>query len=675
MMTKIKTQTNRSASVRCAFTLIEILIVLALTTLLFALLLVPLVSAIKYTRQVQSLTAAQDAVRITRERLTRELSSAVFVFDGTGHRFQVPASVTVVAGDDLFTNFLNLDIPTSASGTTTVAHAYAAKLDFAMPRVNDTGVKDPTTGEAIAYGPSTSGSAVIVSPAQVFPAAAGASMVRYWVGLKDPTLPYNNNHEASANRAKNDNTYILYRAQFQPYVKSVAAGGAVSYPPETKLFALAADGKTAEIDDPDFFRYVKDTDINWLDAAHATYGATSGSAAHNIRVDEWRKIAKTVIPGPNVDLIQLPRNADNTLAYDPSGTFAGIAHSGAAHDPVSDTYFPIVSTSVTFRPGTVSGDATPATSTEYTSSGVPLNTETGLAFIPTVYTAAAQSWSLPYHVTITPVSYSSSPTDTTQPYYDTDLAPSTIPPYITAGDVLEYYHVNGTALGAIAYNATTNTPLVPSGSGYAIGGTKFVPLSVAPDSGTINFATPSLPKGPGFPLIREWSYTPAPGTSTIDLRNPDDNGNLSVLPGGSVSSTIAADNAHLVPGSIRVYGPDNGPGPNHGVRVLFTPINVNAAVPADNQFSVDYTTGIITLQSANIGQVLVVYDYQANMTLADISQPFGSNNPLLPMLVKVDYKTRDLLDISLGVRIYDVSTGRAQVLPSELKVKIGNSNR
>ena len=202
MMTKIKTQINRSASVRCAFTLIEILIVLALTTLLFALLLVPLVSAIKYTRQVQSLTAAQDAVRITRERLTRELGSAVFVFDNTGHRFLVPAGTPLAAGDDLFTNFLDLDIPTSTSGTTTVAHAYSAKLDFAMPRVNDTPLKDPTTGEPITYGPSVSGSAVIVSPSQIFPAAAGASMVRYWVGLKDPTSPYNNNREAPAAAGK-----------------------------------------------------------------------------------------------------------------------------------------------------------------------------------------------------------------------------------------------------------------------------------------------------------------------------------------------------------------------------------------------------------------------------------------------------------------------------------------
>ena len=61
------------------------------------------------------------------------------------------------------------------------------------------------------------GSAIISNPSLVFPAAAGTVMIRYWVGLKDPTKPYNNVREGKAN-GSTDNTYILYRAQFQPYV-------------------------------------------------------------------------------------------------------------------------------------------------------------------------------------------------------------------------------------------------------------------------------------------------------------------------------------------------------------------------------------------------------------------------------------------------------------------------
>ena len=45
------------------------------------------------------------------------------------------------------------------------------------------------------------------------------------------------------------------------------------------------------------------------------------------------------------------------------------------------------------------------------------------------------------------------------------------------------------------------------------------------------------------------------------------------------------------------------------------------------------------------------------------------------MQVKVDYQTRDLIDVSIGVRIYDITNNRAQVIPAETKIKIGNSNR
>ena len=89
---------------------------IALSAVLFALLLVPLVNGIKYARQAQSLTAAQDAARITRERIERELGSAVYVFDNTSHPFQLAAGnppPKYAAGDDKFTNFLDLEVPLS----------------------------------------------------------------------------------------------------------------------------------------------------------------------------------------------------------------------------------------------------------------------------------------------------------------------------------------------------------------------------------------------------------------------------------------------------------------------------------------------------------------------------------------------------------------------------------
>ena len=69
------------------------------------------------------------------------------------------------------------------------------------------------------------------------------------------------------------------------------------------------------------------------------------------------------------------------------------------------------------------------------------------------------------------------------------------------------------------------------------------------------------------------------------------------------------------------------------------------------------------------------------MTLTDPTKPYSfsvpgtPDNTYAPMQVKVDYQTRDLIDVSIGVRIYDITNNRAQVIPSETKIKIGNSNR
>ncbi len=65
------------------------------------------------------------------------------------------------------------------------------------------------------YRQSNNGSAIISNPSLVFPAASGTTMIRYWVGLKDPTS--RTTTRAKASNGNTDNTYILYRAQFQLY--------------------------------------------------------------------------------------------------------------------------------------------------------------------------------------------------------------------------------------------------------------------------------------------------------------------------------------------------------------------------------------------------------------------------------------------------------------------------
>ena len=754
MKTSMNHLVRRQSKSRRAFTLIELLIVIGLTAVLFALLLVPLVSAINYTRQAQIVTAAQDAARITRERLTRELGSAMYVFDGTSHPFLVPAGTTPTQSDDRYTNFLDLQVPTSnQSGgkyLNTVAHAYAAKLDFTLPRTvdNSASVHDPTTtntgvpnsGDPISYRQTDNGSAVVSDPAYIFPLAAGTTMIRYWIGLKDPTKPYNNTHEGKFNDSS-DNTYILYRAQFQPYVIPT---GSTTPTPNTALFATRQKRDSAgnlvtsggnpvmipELDDPDFFRFVNQNgslDINWLDDGHANYATqdaigaagTAGSPAqHNNRVEAWRSIAKPVIPGPNIDLILLPHNTDNTLQYDAgSGTGAcsatgcpGVPHTGLARDPVTGTYYPIVNTSVTFRAATVSGDAVPGTTTDYGAAGLPsVSGESGYTYVPTYYTAANRSWTLPFHVSVYPGNYAAL-TTANQYYFDTQIASgtdTTAPnPLYVAGDLMEFKNDNS-GTPKLVYNITRGYPLTSSGGSTTLGGTDYVPMTVNPDNGTISFGTPSLPNGPTDRNSRNWNYPLLDTTSqtTINQGGVDTTGLIDLTkpvsaapaltdsplsPPADVpsnSGTTGVKNAHVIPGGIRVYGPDTTPGPNLGQVVPYTEVNTTSDIVGD-QYHMDYSANtvrvspdavsLITNPPAGItvsNKISVVYDYQANLTLSDPTKGFSADNPYLPMQVKVDYQTRDIIDVNIGVRLYDLSSGRAQVIPAQTKIKIGNSNR
>jgi len=733
-----------------AFTLIEILIVIALTAVLFALLLVPLISALRYTQQAQIVTAAQDAARITEERISRELGSAIFVFDGTSHPFQT--ANPIVAGDDRYTNFLDLPI-LSSTGTPVIAHAYNAKIDFVLPKLNANGATiDPTTNEPIAYSQSQNGSAIISNPSYVFPLAAGTSMTRYFIGLRNPALSYNNTREGktiSGSNGSNDNTYILYRAEFQPYIKNTAGTGVM---PNTALFATRNNSNGVpipELDDPDFFRYVSTNDVNWLNDSHVNYTAAEVTA-HNARVDKWVQISKPVIPGPNVDLILLPHNADNTLSYDtgtaitPTASAPGfctatscpaIAHSGIAHDPVAGGYYPIINTSCTFRPATISGNATPGTTANYNSQGVVAADQAGFTYIPTVYTATSQSWSLPYHVSVFPGTYGQASTtaainDALNMYYDTEqfasapvlvTKPSSYPPMgvantalsINPGDILEYSHVPSTAnsnpQSKLAYDVTQGFPVKYDGTNYVLGGTQFVPMTINPYTGTISFTAPSLPNGSNDRLTRKWNYAPVvdaddPSLSIVDLTqpgftdltlttanssNPSPLTNLINLTPTNAGPVTGDDNAHPVPGSVRVYGPDQTLGPNKGNIVPYSEVSSSVGSSTigtigNDQYSVDYAHNRIDLQAGAPGPIQVIYDYQANMTLmTPLPNPPPSaalpvnlpSNPYLPMQVTVDYQTRDLIDVSIGVRIYDVTNNRAQVIPAETKIKIGNSNK
>ena len=117
---------------------------------------------------------------------------------------------------------------------------------------------------------------------------------------------------------------------------------------------------------------------------------------------------------------------------------------------------------------------------------------------------------------------------------------------------------------------------------------------------------------------------------------------------------------------MRVFGPDSTPGPGYGLTVPYTETFPGSSTFGANQFIVDYARNTLTLYidpGTNIlptvpgnppatSPVKITYDYQSNMASTDPSGNafalISAANPASPLLVKVDYKTRDLLDIKSG---------------------------
>ena len=728
----------KKLQLRSGFTLVEILIVIAISVILFGLLLKPLINSLQYTRQAQTLAAAQDSARVTMETISRELGSATYVLDNESHPFAVAAGAVTV-GSDLYTNFLDLQVPTRTN-LRTVAHAYNAKLDFVLQRHQNgaNGQIDPTTNQPINVVASGVGSARIVGTDTVLSLAPGTTTVRYFAGLMDPTHSYANANEGmkSIDGGPANNTYVLYRAQFQVVLPP---SGSTPSSANTALFALSVNGRP-EMDDPDFFRYVTaGTDINWLSATHEYYTQTDADA-HNQRVDNWVKIAKPIINAPQVELLLLPHNADGKIAYDATGSFTDVAHYGYVLDPTSGAQentwpsassaatpeWPVVKTSVTFAPSDEPTQALPASSTEYASLGVPgTASDTGLPFIPSVYSSDGKSWTQPYSVSLYPALYN----PTTNGYFSTQLVyVSNGPvPADQPGDLVEYYNGPSGSGSVAVYNVTQGHPEYSS-AGVPVA-YPFVPFSIDADKGLIDFAVQGRPPV----LSKQPPLNPLPATSGSNTTYYDnannvyyyfganDINNTAVNTGGvgqgmvNLAQTVdvngvadsplaaspalsAVPNAHLVPGSVRVFGPDSNSGPTYGQSIPYSPIE-GLESPGPDQYSIDYANNLIrfhqvqlvTSAGTGVGSDLPVtagtqigasgsapvqisYDYQANITLAGAG-PVSTANPATPLLVNVNYSSRDTMDVKIGVRVYNPGTNHAQIISNDSKIRVGNSNR
>ncbi len=237
---------------RRAFTLIELLTVMAITGVVLTLITIPVVQSFSLFRQAQALSDAQDKGRLLIDRIGREIGNGASVRSSSGLiTTLLNGAATSVARDGVIVQVIGRD------GTIVDAALAHSKVDIIRPSEGDvtqsggayinpiTGLIDPT---------------MATSKGDVnLPLIPGPVWVRWVVALRDPLSEYNNPYdgrimERNANR---DNMYALYRIEFQPYVvrANKDGSGGVGYRPNLALFDSDLADRTIlndGLDDPRF---------------------------------------------------------------------------------------------------------------------------------------------------------------------------------------------------------------------------------------------------------------------------------------------------------------------------------------------------------------------------------------------------------------------------------------
>jgi prepilin-type N-terminal cleavage/methylation domain-containing protein len=563
---------------KSGFTMIEILVVIAITVILLGLIMYPVIRTFNLTRQANVMVMAQDTARNTLEQITRELGQAMFVYDNSNSPINFPV--------------------TDPKGNNVVLQALYGKIDFVLPKMfmhcnnpdhdESKGSRDYERGdEAFPPCPVCGSTNVEARPKE--PLSQDTKIVRYFVGLKDPTKPRDWVDEGAP-----ENGFVLYRAEFDPY--------------DTDL--VDRDNQTGEpiLDDPNFF-----------------YGP------HR---DAWRKISHVVGPIKDVDdvIITLDDAGDHIRAVAPSIRFQ--------------------LTSVTndsFEPAYISD----------------LAAETPNA-VPTVFRSSYGGWGSsigsanPEMFVISVIRYNKA-TGANDIWYRTGWS---------NGHLMLYKYVGNsfTPIFDITQYMTSGTFSNP---------TPELAFTVDPVRGEVRFDFPDSDTI-SVDDIRAMNQNVAANWSS-KTNPPERKYQITRFQGISANSLYRP---RIVPGSEVVIGPDMTPGlrPDQIRMVRYERVPLALGNPGRNQYKIDYgfndptgeNTGVITFSPA--------YDEAIPETIAggqdariEISYKYQLNQD--GDIVIGNYLTKTLLNVTVGIRIFDQDSGRLCAVEVSNKVRIRNLMR
>lgn len=316
-----------------AFTLIELITVMAITAILMTIITVPMIQTFNATRTAQAYSDAQDKARILTERLSKEVGEAVAVreVEGVSGRVSIVAPIPTKGIDDAGAT------QTTPGGFVKISMNYT-KLDLVMPqkvgqRGAGGGFIDPKTGKEDPTLKSAKGQVQL-------PLAAGTTIKRYWIGLRDPFKNYNNPYDGllMAKQGGQDNLFVLYSAEVQPVIMVETPVGSGNYIPQvnTAFFDAVPDGTNRNpiYDDPDFFL-----------ATNAALGTPVNNDAKATRINNWKRVANVETEFSRYDMIQ-PQ-------FDKAKMLVRMSNTGG-------TWSPRITPLVAFRPSHVESDGVDA---------------------------------------------------------------------------------------------------------------------------------------------------------------------------------------------------------------------------------------------------------------------------------------------------------------------------
>ncbi|HUV03746.1 MAG TPA: prepilin-type N-terminal cleavage/methylation domain-containing protein, partial [Armatimonadota bacterium] len=330
---------NQRISDNRGFTLVEILVVLALTMIIMGLVLIPLVQSFKLTRRAEVMVRAQDDARLALSLISRDLAYAMYVYDNTKHPMDFP--VVDQDGNPITVTVpyarVDLVLPRMRAYCTSPDHTPGVAREYPTHYVDPTGKENVLLDEAAPTCPED-GSPLQLRPIE--PLAPDTKIVRYFVGLKDPAKPYSNGYTHKLTAAEEDNLYVLYRVEFSP-------------------------------SDPDLFENTGPGDLE--------NNINDGSFFYNLNVsgfgetyaEAWRKISRPIVTLDGTDLVRI-KYVD----------YEGVVVT-------------IVTPTVRFEPTAIYNDPLVPTSE---SADDPEHGDTP----PTVFKASYGHWVLPYEISVKP---------------------------------------------------------------------------------------------------------------------------------------------------------------------------------------------------------------------------------------------------------------------------------